>query len=239
MEEGIVFLFFRRFPILFHCFLTQIVYNTAMILDIIVILIFIIFAVRGKSRGLGESLIRLAAMVAGIALATAFTRPLSALIRKTSLQASMQQGLENIFQGSTVNLLDFIPKALEDTLQNFGVSDLPFEVSHFTTTAVLVLSFLLITTGVSLISLFLRRRLHIARKKGTVIGSTDSFAGFAVGVLKGTLFVFLFLAFMFPLAGIFLPDRIQAINEQLNSSYIAGPLYDINPLLLLLKKFSL
>lgn len=44
---------------------------------------------------------------------------------------------------------------------------------------------------------------------------------------------------MFPLAGIFLPDRIQAINEQLNSSYIAGPLYDINPLLLLLKKFSL
>lgn len=210
-----------------------------MILDIIVILIFIVFAVRGKSRGLGESLIRLAAMVAGIALATAFTRPLSALIRKTSLQASMQHGLENIFQGSTVNLLDFIPKALEDTLQNFGVSDLPFEVSHFTTTAVLVLSFLLITTGVSLISLFLRRRLHIARKKGTVIGSTDSFAGFAVGVLKGTLFVFLFLAFMFPLAGIFLPDRIQAINEQLNSSYIAGPLYDINPLLLLLKKFSL
>ena len=178
-------------------------------------------------------------MVAGIALATAFTRPLSALIRKTPLQTSMQQGLENIFQGSTVNLLDFIPKALEDTLQNFGVSNLPFEVSHFTTTAVLVLSFLMITTGVSLISLFLRRRLHIARKKGTVIGSTDSFAGFAVGVLKGTLFVFLFLAFMFPLAGIFLPDRIQAINEQLNSSYIAGPLYDINPLLLLLKKFSL
>ena len=44
---------------------------------------------------------------------------------------------------------------------------------------------------------------------------------------------------MFPLAGIFLPDRIQAVNEQLNSSYIAGPLYDINPLLLLLKKFSL
>ena len=123
-----------------------------MILDIIVILIFIVFAVRGKSRGLGESLIRLAAMVAGIALATAFTRPLSALIRKTPLQASMQRGLENIFQGSTVNLLDFIPKALEDTLQNFGVSDLPFEVSHFTTTAVLVLSFLLITTGVSLIS---------------------------------------------------------------------------------------
>ena len=102
-----------------------------------------------------------------------------------------------------------------------------------------MLSFLLITTGVSLVSLFLRRRLHVARKKGTVIGSTDSLAGFAVGVLKGTLFVFLFLAFMFPLAGIFLPDRIQAVNEQLNSSYIAGPLYDINPLLLLLKKFSL
>ena len=29
------------------------------------------------------------------------------------------------------------------------------------------------------------------------------------------------------------------VNEQLNSSYIAGPQYDIYPLLLLLKKFSL
>ena len=60
-----------------------------------------------------------------------------------------------------------------------------------------------------------------------------------MGMLKGAVFVCLFLAFMFPLAGIFLPDKIQAINEQLNDSYIAGPLYDINPLLSLLKHFSL
>lgn len=210
-----------------------------MILDILVIIIFVIFALRGKNRGIGESLIRLAALIGGIALGTALTKPLSALLLQTPLRASVQSGLENAFHGTKANLMDFIPKAIGTTLQDLGIQDLSIDVSHFTQLAILVLSFLLIILVVNLISLALRRRLHAARKKGTLVGSTDSAAGFLTGVLKGILFVFLFLAFMFPLAGVFMPDQIQNINEQLNNSYIAGPLYDINPLLLLLKKFSL
>lgn len=210
-----------------------------MILDILVIIIFVIFALRGKNRGLGESLIRLAALIGGIALGTALTKPLSALLLRTPIRSSVQSGLENAFHGTKANLMDFIPKAIGTTLQDLGIQDLSIDVSHFTQLAILVLAFLLIILAVNLVSLALRRRLHAARKKGTLVGSTDSAAGFLTGVLKGTLFVFLFLAFMFPLAGVFMPDQIQNINEQLNNSYIAGPLYDINPLLLLLKKFSL
>lgn len=136
-----------------------------------------------------------------------------------------------------MNLLDFIPKALEDTLQNFGVSDLPFEVSpfydHRGSRAVFPtdhhrsqLDFPVPSPAAS------RRSEERHRHRQHRFP-----CGFAVGVLKGTLFVFLFLAFMFPLRAS--SSRIGQASRQLNSSYIAGPLYDINPLLLLLKKFSL
>ncbi len=209
-----------------------------MILDILIIIIFILFAVRGKSRGIGESLIHLVAMIAGITLGVMFTTPLSALFQKTNLDEFIRAGLVRAFDGSDLNLMDFIPATFSDSLRAVGIDSLSIDAEQFTGTAITVLSFLLITLGVSLISLFLRRRLKDARKKGTVIGNTDSFAGLLLGMVKGAIAVCLFLAFMFPLAGIFLPDMIQSMNEQLNTSYIAGPLYDLNPLLLLLKKFS-
>ncbi len=209
-----------------------------MILDILIIIIFILFAVRGKSRGIGESLIHLVAMIAGITLGVMFTTPLSALFQKTNLDEFIRAGLVRAFDGSDLNLMDFIPATFSDSLRAVGIDSLSIDAEQFTGTAITVLSFLLITLGVSLISLFLRHRLKDARKKGTVIGNTDSFAGLLLGMVKGAIAVCLFLAFMFPLAGIFLPDMIQSINEQLNTSYIAGPLYDLNPLLLLLKKFS-
>ena len=219
--------------------LAGIVYNTSMILDILVIVIFIFFAVRGKARGIGESLIHLAATIAGISLGVMFTQPLTQLLQQTSLDESIQAGLVRVFDGSSLNLVDFVPQVIRDTLESVGVETLSIDAQHFTNTAITVFSFLLITFGVSLISIFLRRRLKKARKEGTVIGNTDSFAGLLIGMVKGAIAVCLFLAFMFPLAGIFLPDRIQAINDQLNTSYIAGPLYDVNPLLLLLKEFTL
>ncbi len=210
-----------------------------MILDILIIIIFILFAIRGKSRGIGESLIHLVAMIAGITLGVMFTTPLSELLQKTNLDESIQTGLLRAFDGSGLNLMDFVPAAISDSLRSVGINSLTIDAEQFTSTAIAVLAFLLITLGISLISLFLRHRLKAARKKGTVIGNTDSFAGLLFGMVKGSLAVCLFLAFMFPLAGIFLPDMIQSMNEQLNTSYIAGPLYDLNPLLLLLKKFSL
>ncbi len=210
-----------------------------MILDILIIIIFILFAVRGKSRGIGESLIHLVAMIAGITLGVMFTTPLSTLFQKTNLDEFIRAGLVRAFDGSDLNLMDFIPATFSDSLRAVGIDSLSIDAEQFTGTAITVLSFLLIAFGVSLLSLLLRRRLRDARKKGTVIGNTDSFAGLLLGMVKGAIAVCLFLAFMFPLAGIFLPDMIQSINEQLNTSYIAGPLYDLNPLLLLLKKFSL
>ena len=210
-----------------------------MILDILVIVIFVLFAVQGKSRGFGESIIRLVGVFAGIFLGVMFTTPLSKFLRTTKLDASVQTSLCQAFNGKTVDLLDYIPKNIGATLQLIGVKALSVDVRNFTDMAITVLAFLLIIALVASVSLYLRRRLQSARHKGTLIGTTDSTAGLLLGMVKGAIFVCLFLAFMFPLAGIFLPDKIQLINEQLNASYIAGPLYDVNPLLSLLKIFSL
>ena len=39
--------------------------------------------------------------------------------------------------------------------------------------------------------------------------------------------------------GIFMPDKIEALNSTLSNSFIAGRLYDINPLLVFMKKLVL
>lgn len=210
-----------------------------MILDILVITIFVLFAVQGKSRGFGESVIRLIGVFAGILLGVMFTQPLSKLLCATKLDDSVQTSLRAIFKGQKVNLLDYIPENIGTTLQSIGVKALSVDIKNFSQLAITVFTFLLIVLLVGSLSIFLRCRLRGARQKGTLIGNTDTTAGLLMGMVKGSLFVCLFLAFMFPLAGIFLPDKIQVINEQLNDSYIAGPLYDINPLLSLLKHFSL
>jgi uncharacterized membrane protein required for colicin V production len=210
-----------------------------MALDIIVVLIFILSTIRGKVRGVGETLIHLATLVGSIALATLLTKPLSALLKSTPLDEMIEAKLVQQMHSHIIDLLDFTPKAIGGTLKQIGISGLTITVKQFTDTALLVLSFLLIILAVSLVSVYLRTKLRHARRKGTVIGTADSTIGFLFGMVRGAILVFLFLAFMFPIAGIFMPDRIQAVNESLNSSYIAGPLYDINPLILLIQRFSL
>ena len=102
----------------------------------------------------------------------------------------------------------------------------------------LVLAFVLIVAGVWIVAAFLRGKLRKSRRDGGLIGSVDSTVGLLYGALRGAVLVLLLLAFMLPFAGIFMPDKIPAIHENLNNSFIAGPLYDINPILLFLRNLA-
>lgn len=215
------------------------VYNTGMILDIIIIVIFFLSAVRGKQRGFGDTFLRLLALVSGIVLGTLFTEDVSKWIRVTPLDEWIEKRLTVLMQGDEINLLDFVPGVIGKTLRQIGVGSVAIDIRHFTNILILVVSFLIIVFACSAVCVFLRRRLYHARTEGTVIGTMDSTVGFLFGMIRGALLVFLFLAFLFPLAGIFLPDQIPAIHENLQSSYIAGYLYNVNPLILFIRQLSL
>ena len=210
-----------------------------MVLDLIVVVMFITTTLRGKIRGFSDSLIRLTGLVAGIVLGVLFTDKLAQVIMATPFDEFISSNMREAVRGNTFNIIDFVPSSIGKTIEALGVTRTEQTVTHFTNATIMVMSFLLIVLAVWIVAGLLRSNMAHRRREKTVIGTVDSSVGLLFGAIKGAILVFLFLALMFPVAGIILPDHIQGINESLNNSYIAGYLYDINPLIHFIKKLSL
>lgn len=207
-----------------------------MILDIIVIVVFLISTIRGKVNGFGESMIKLLQLIVAVFCGMTFTPAIADALLVTSIDERISERLHEVVVDGMLDLFEFIPGKIGDAIDATGIGIIEINIEHFTHTCVLVLAFALIVIAVLLVALLLRLRLRKERKKKSLVGTVDSGVGFLVGMIKGVILVFVFLAFMFPFAGVFMPEKIHAINECLNHSYIAGPLYDINPLILFVRK---
>lgn len=66
-------------------------------------------------------------------------------------------------------------------------------------------------------------------------GKIDWLMGLILGMILGVLYVFLFLALLVPVAGLIVPEHCQTIMGWLDSSMIAGDLYNNNLLLILFR----
>lgn len=210
-----------------------------MVLDLIVVIMFITTTVRGKIRGFSDSLIRLAGLVAGVVLGVVFTEKLADIIMLTPLDELIRDNVRDMVNGNSFDIIDFIPSSIGKVIRSLGATETEQTVTHFANAVIMVLSFLLIVLATWIVAGLIRGSLSRKRHNKTFIGTVDSSVGLLFGAIKGALLVFLFLALMFPVASIILPDHIHAINESLNNSYIAGYLYDINPLIHFIKKLSL
>ena len=206
-----------------------------MILDLAIIVIIILSVVIGSKKGILQTGLRFASLILALVLGVMMTGKVSNLLYATSLDERMMTSLYEKATDGTIDLGYFMPKLFSETFMKIGDIGLRFTVRQFTAFAITVFSFLLIVFIVWLITFFLIRTLRKNREKKTIIGRADSSAGMIVGAIKGVIIVCLLLAFMFPLAGIFIPDKIPALNEMLSSSFIAGRLYDSNPLLYFIK----
>lgn len=154
----------------------------------------------------------------------------------TRLDESISERISALVVDGRIDIFAFIPGKLGEVIEDTGIGSIEVNVAHFTNTCMLVLSFALIVLTVMIIAAILRHRLKRDRQEKNLIGTVDSSVGLLVGMIKGVILVFVFLAFMFPVAGVFMPEKIHAINETLNHSFIAGPLYDVNPLILFVRK---
>ena len=206
-----------------------------MVLDITIILIFVISTIRGKAKGLGETAIRFAALIASVALGVMFTKQLAELLSLTPLDEMLAENLRQSVQADSISLADALPGGLGTLLKVFGSGGTTMEITKCAELLLSIISFVLIVIVVWGISVVLRRKLRKSRKEGGLVGTVDSVVGLVYGALRGAILVMLLLAFMFPFAGIFMPEKIPAITENLNNSFIAGPLYDLNPLLMFLR----
>ena len=207
-----------------------------MILDIMIIVVFLICALRGKSQGFLDSLVRLAAISGGVIIGILNTDRLRSLLFALPIDDIMKLKLTKKFNGQDIDLLKFIPKVLRTKFEDFGIDGITTTVNRFTNLSITIISFSIIVGLVWFISVLLRRRILSGRKRKNLLGTVDSSVGLLFGAIKGAILIFLLLALMFPLATLFTPEQIHALNEQLNNSYIAGYLYDVNPLIYFMHK---
>ena len=210
--------------------------NLYMVLDIIIVVIFLICALRGKSQGFLDSLVRLAAISGGVIIGILNTDRLRSLFFALPIDDIMKLKLTKKFNGQDIDLLKFIPKVLRTKFEDFGIDGITTTVNRFTNLSITIISFSIIVGLVWFISVLLRRRILSGRKHKNLLGTVDSSVGLLFGAIKGAILIFLLLALMFPLATLFTPEQIHALNEQLNNSYIAGYLYDVNPLIYFMHK---
>ena len=68
-------------------------------------------------------------------------------------------------------------------------------------------------------------------------GVMDWFLGLILGSVLGVLYVFVFLALLLPVVGLFMPEQCETVMGWLDSSVIAGDLYNNNLLLILFRDF--
>ena len=210
--------------------------NLYMVLDIIIVVIFLICALRGKSQGFLDSLVRLAAISGGVIIGILNTDRLRSLLFALPIDDIMKLKLTKKFNGQDIDLLKFIPKVLRTKFEDFGIDGITTTVNRFTNLSITIISFSIIVGLVWFISVLLRRRILSGRKHKNLLGTVDSSVGLLFGAIKGAILIFLLLALMFPVATLFAPEQIHALNEQLNNSYIAGYLYDVNPLIYFMHK---
>lgn len=77
----------------------------------------------------------------------------------------------------------------------------------------------------------------ISSKKKGFTGAADGILGLVAGLLRGAVFVFLFLAVLVPLVNLVSPVSTQLVVDSLNSSHLAGTLYDNNFLVNLMEDY--
>ena len=99
-----------------------------------------------------------------------------------------------------------------------------------------ILCFLMILLAVKFLAFLLTMTLSKRKSKGFV-GFVDGLLGLVAGLIKGTIFVFLFLALLLPAANLISPASTQVILNCLDASYFSRILYDSNFIILIANDF--
>ncbi len=186
-----------------------------MVMDVVVLAVFALSIFLAMHRGFALTVINFARVIVALALGFLFCDKLrDLLVEKTGLERWISEKLAAGYA-----------KSLADVLRN-----------SMTGIILQILSFALIVAVVFAVSIVLKHFLS-RQYQGGFIGFADWLLGGLLGVCCGMFNVFLLLALILPVCGVFFPELMDKITASLASSYFAGDLYDNNLLLLIFHVF--
>ena len=204
-----------------------------MVLDIILVAILVFSAAKGLARGFVYTCLHTLGWVAATVLAWFAAKPLADVLQSGSLGTSISDSLTEKFALST-QAIDNPVAGMPDIISG-GISTGTGEASDLfvqllTTTIVTVISFLIISVGCAIL---LRILVHPAcrRQRRGLLNASDRLLGLLTGLVGGILIVFLFLALLMVIVNCGGEGLSSSIVDSLDSSFLAGALYNSNLLL--------
>lgn len=208
-----------------------------MIFDIIVVTILVICMVLGFRRGFIYSFVNTLGWIGSIICAFIGSRMLSGqLTMHTGLDESIYLKIYDNISGSFESITtgaDTLPLILNETVDTAAATAAEALAQRLTDMTMLILSFLMIFIVIKLICYLITTALSKRHNDG-FIGFFDGLLGFIAGSIKGILLVFLFLMLLIPCLNLMSPESTETVLRGLESSHIAGTLYDANFLVLVL-----
>ncbi len=207
-------------------------------LDLIIAAIFVLSAASGYRKGFIHTFIHTAGWIVSLVAAyILYPKATEFLKTKTAFYNIIY---DNIFEqisteGSSIgnSLFNNLPAVLNDAF---------YTVERALTTALAgglslllfnIISFILLVIGIRIILMILAGLFSKKNRRG-LTGFFDGIFGLIAGSIKGVILIFLLLALLVPAISI---TGIQAIPDALETSRIAGSLYDNNLLFIIVKDF--
>ena len=228
-------------------------------LDGLVGLVVLIAVIRGIVKGIGDTVFRLAGIAGGLALCVFYSNRVNEFLAGTKVRTILYDHIYQILlpgameaaeqsadpAGQQVShmvnpvvadpLQEAMPKTLGGIIASITNEAVDVASERLTEVAISIFSVVLIMLGVWLVTLIIRVIYKHLRKESFVIGFVDRLLGMVLGLIRGLVLSCIVIAALIPVVTIFAPDRVPDVLQAMEGTYAARIIYDINPLMFLIK----
>lgn len=219
-------------------------------------LIILAAAIIGAAKGIGDTLLRILGIVGGAALGFMYSNRVAEWLATKKISTSLHDHIFEILRGEEeagagepaisgtgdiitpdgdTSFLGSISRSLGDVFSNAADRTAETMATRLTEIALGIFSFAIIMIAVALAVLIVRMIIKALVGKSVVLGFTDRLLGFVLGAVKGLLLAWIAVALLIPATTLFSPEKVPAMIEALQQTTVAKVIYDVNPLLMLVK----
>ncbi len=220
-------------------------------------LIALVAVLRGAVKGVGDTIIKMLCIIGGIGLGVYYKDRLKAFLLTTKLEKTMhsrifvlirgdealagpsaEEGVDSFF-GSVIGPNGsgegVISKSLGGIFSDAADRAADAAAERLTEIAMGVIAFALIILAVSLVTFLLRMIIKHLRDSSVVIGFADRVLGMVLGLVRGIMLAWIFVALLIPVTTLVSAEHVPAMMEALQQTTAAKVLYDVNPFFYVIK----
>lgn len=209
-----------------------------MIMDALVVLIFVLSIFFSMKNGLIASLANFCKGFVSVVIAYIFCDKLAFYVRESTpigdaVLLKINSHLLETVEASPI--YQVLPDLFKSDSGSVSAGIIAGGAEKLTDITITILCFAAILFFLRFVLGFISALIRKSRIKKGFIGTLDRFLGLILGVVTGQFYVYLFLAVLFPLTGVFAPSHATTVTGWFNGSFFARDFYDNNLLLLMFR----